>query len=284
MIETIVKERSAQVFGAYSPLEFRKQHWRSRPLFVKGGAHALLGSEMSYESFDAVIQDLRKNAPDALREREGEVVFAEAVSRNVPSLADACQSLSNQLGVRTGWFAGVRTFSDSGIGSHYDHSDNFVLQQQGTKIWTVAPPDSISSNERACRMLNVGGYGAAKIPEGTGQTYVLEPGDLLYLPLFWLHSGVSKGESLSLSVVCPAEPVQTVLLRAMRTVMTRHVLGHQAAPALPPDLEPAEEDKWNATMARTAELLSKQIMKPEIMQEIAETMRVSLMPGGCHKQ
>ena len=259
--------------------DFWRIHWRRKPLFVKGGAVFLLEKSISYAAFDEIAKELRSTRPEALRERPGEVVFIEAISRYNASLAAAGTLVSQRLSLPDGWIDGVRTLADSGIGSHYDHSDNFVLQQQGTKIWRVAPPVSIPPREKACRMLGVGNFGAAEIVEEEAETYVLEPGDMLYLPLFWLHSGISRGPSLSLSLVCPAESMQTVLLRAMRFVMTRHLLGHQPSPSLPAGSGEAEEARWTATMARSASLLLNRLTEEDLLNELASAMRAALSPG-----
>lgn len=258
--------------------KFRKDHWRKRPLFIKGGAKMLLKERFSYGDFDKVADDLRNKTPDVLRERFGEVTFIEAVSRYFPNLSDAQIGISQLLGFKGGWFDGVRTYSQSGIGSHYDHSDNFVLQQQGTKTWKIAPPDQIPAKERACRMLNVGEFGAVEIDDSVAETFVLEPGDLLYLPLFWLHSGVSAGPSLSLSLVCPAEPMQTLLLRATRSVMTRHLLGYQPVSTPPIGLQIESFEKWEAGIFGAASLLLGRINQDDLLNEIVQEMRALALP------
>ena len=78
-----------EVLEKFNLEEFRKDHWRKRPLFIKGGAEMLLKERFSYRDFDKVADDLRDKTPDVLRERSGEVTFIEAVSRYFPNLADA---------------------------------------------------------------------------------------------------------------------------------------------------------------------------------------------------
>lgn len=267
-----------EVLEKFNLEKFRNDHWRKRPLFIKGGAEMLLRERFSYRDFDKVADNLRDKTPDVLRERSGEVTFIEAVSRYFPNLTDAQTGLSQLLGFKGGWFDGVRTYSQSGIGSHYDHSDNFVLQQQGTKIWKVAPPAQIPTKERACRMLNIGEFGAFEIDDSVAETFVLEPGDLLYLPLFWLHSGVSTGPSLSLSLVCPAEPMQTLVLRATRSVMSRHLLGHQPVPTPPIGLDVESFEKWEAGIFGAATLLLRRINQDDLLNEIAREMCAMALP------
>ena len=127
-------------------------------------------------------------------------------------------------------------------------------------------------------MLNVGDFGAVEIDDSVAETFVLEPGDLLYLPLFWLHSGVSTGPSLSLSLVCPGEPMQTLVLRATRSVMTRHLLGHQPVPTPPIGLGVESFENWEAGIFGAAALLLDRINQDDLLNEIAQEMRVMVLP------
>ena len=80
-----------------------------------------------------------------------------------------------------------------GVGPHADSYDVFLLQVQGRRRWRVAPP------------------GAAGFVEGLPlkilrhfkpvHDWVLEPGDMLYLPPGWGHDGVAEGnECMTCSV------------------------------------------------------------------------------------
>jgi 50S ribosomal protein L16 3-hydroxylase len=79
-----------------------------------------------------------------------------------------------------------------GVGPHLDSYDVFLLQVHGRRRWRIAPP------------------GDAALVEGLPlkilrrfelqQEWVLEPGDLLYLPPRWGHDGVAEGECMTCSV------------------------------------------------------------------------------------
>lgn len=86
-----------------------------------------------------------------------------------------------------------------GVGAHVDSYDVFLLQLQGQRHWSVAPPqrgagrgdDGVDPAATALRHL------AHFEPT---QTWLLEPGDMLYLPPGWGHDGVAVGPCLTASI------------------------------------------------------------------------------------
>lgn len=81
-----------------------------------------------------------------------------------------------------------------GVGPHYDAYDVFLLQGQGRRRWRVGPvcgPDVRLRPHPALRLLT--GF-------ETLQDWVLEPGDMLYLPPGVAHDGVAIGDSVTYSI------------------------------------------------------------------------------------
>jgi 50S ribosomal protein L16 3-hydroxylase len=72
-----------------------------------------------------------------------------------------------------------------GVGPHFDSYDVFLLQAQGRRRWRIGRPRDLSFVEGApLKILR------CFVAE---QEYVLEPGDMLYLPPKWAHEGVADG-------------------------------------------------------------------------------------------
>lgn len=94
--------------------------------------------------------------------------------------------------------------ASGGIGAHFDDSDNFVFQVDGRKVWRIHSPDILDPQVIHARLIKLRGVGRCNIPEDTCEEYVLEPGDVLYLPFLWPHWGLSDGPSTSVSAVIPA--------------------------------------------------------------------------------
>lgn len=182
--------------------EFNGQYWRSRPLFVKGGARAL-GVEVGEREYRDVTGQLAHTHPHLVRHTSDEFIRAQNVDMGSERLRDFALGVSREMGWPVVWFDGVLAGHQDSIGCHIDASDNFILQQSGTKVWKLAPPDEVPAEDRRQMLLN---QPTSSPPTPAGFTeYVLEPGDLLYVPMFWLHWGVSAGPSLSLSLVANPE-------------------------------------------------------------------------------
>lgn len=84
----------------------------------------------------------------------------------------------------------------AGLVPHVDGEDNFLLQIDGTKSWSLWPNDSIRP--------------AHVRPETLGpaaMTVDLHPGDSLYIPVGWTHAGVAGDEGSS-HITYQVVPVQ----------------------------------------------------------------------------
>lgn len=83
-----------------------------------------------------------------------------------------------------------------GVGPHWDSYDVFLLQAEGQRRWQIGPtgyPDRVPE----C----IGGLPLKiiKDPQFT-EEFVLDPGDMLYLPPGWAHDGVAIGACTTLSI------------------------------------------------------------------------------------
>ncbi len=79
-----------------------------------------------------------------------------------------------------------------GVGAHYDGYDVFLLQGPGRRMWRL---------ERTRRFADVPDVPLRLIADfAPQQEYLLEPGDLLYLPPGWGHEGVALEESWTYSI------------------------------------------------------------------------------------
>ena len=79
-----------------------------------------------------------------------------------------------------------------GVGPHFDSYDVFLLQGMGSRRWQIsAKQDSELIPDAPLRIL------ARFEPE---QEWILEPGDMLYLPPKYAHNGVAIGDSMTYSI------------------------------------------------------------------------------------
>jgi 50S ribosomal protein L16 3-hydroxylase len=79
-----------------------------------------------------------------------------------------------------------------GVGPHVDAYDVFLLQVWGRRRWRIAPPgDSSLKPGLPLRIL-------ARFEPC--EEWLLEPGDMLYLPPGWGHDGVAEGPCMTASI------------------------------------------------------------------------------------
>jgi 50S ribosomal protein L16 3-hydroxylase len=93
-----------------------------------------------------------------------------------------------------------------GVGPHADSYDVFLLQLSGRRRWSIAPPIAPATARRAARPRPSPITAGAEDPlhhlalfEPTA-SWLLEPGDMLYLPPGWGHDGVAAGPCLTASI------------------------------------------------------------------------------------
>lgn len=200
--------------------EFVARSWRRRPLFVKGGARALFEQSLSEEDFHRLADEQERRYPRWVRrDAQRRAVFAQRLDR----VSEPLEQMARQIGVRMAWpdisFDGTAAEDGGGVGCHFDDSDNFVMQQSGRKLWRLEGPWTVSLAQRRLRMLGLLGdptLSDEPVEPAEALEFTLDPGDLLYIPVFWIHSGVSVGRSLSVSMVCGASNALDDVLPVIR--------------------------------------------------------------------
>ena len=120
-----------------------------------------------------------------------------------------------------------------GVGPHFDSYDVFLLQAQGQRRWRIGAQQDLSLVEgMPLKILK------NFVPE---EEFVLEPGDMLYLPPHYAHDGIAIGECMTYSIGFRAPSYQELgeaFLQFM--VETIELPGRYADPELTPPRAPAE--------------------------------------------
>ena len=193
-----------ELLGGLSPAAFMRRHWQKKPLLVRqawpgvqppltrAALFALAGRD-DVES--RLVQQrgdrwqlrqgpLPRRALPALR-RSGWTLLVQGLDLQVPA--------ANQMLSRFRFVPDARlddlmvswASDGGGVGPHIDSYDVFLLQVQGRRQWRIG---------RAADTLCVEGAPLKILrhfkPE---QEWLLEPGDMLYLPPGWAHDGIARG-------------------------------------------------------------------------------------------
>jgi 50S ribosomal protein L16 3-hydroxylase len=123
-----------------------------------------------------------------------------------------------------------------GVGPHFDSYDVFLLQAYGQRRWQISAQKDLSLVDGApLKILQ------SFQPE---QEFLLEPGDMLYLPPHYAHDGVAIGECMTYSIGFRA-PAYQELGEAFLEFMADSIdlPGRYADPDLRAGKHPAEISK-----------------------------------------
>jgi 50S ribosomal protein L16 3-hydroxylase len=222
---------STTLLGGLSPAQFMRRHWQKKPLLVRqaiadvvppldrSALLALAGSE-DVESRLLV----RDGGHWALR--HGPLPRRSLPSLKKPGWTLLVQGLDLYIDAARALLDRFRFVPDArlddlmvsyasdggGVGPHFDSYDVFLLQVRGRRRWSVArQKDRSLIPGLPLKIL------ARFEPE---HDWVLEPGDMLYLPPAWAHDGVAVGGdcmtcSIGMRVPACVDLARNVLQRAL---------------------------------------------------------------------
>lgn len=108
-----------------------------------------------------------------------------------------------------------------GVGPHFDSYDVFLLQTHGRRRWRISQQQDLSLDPRQpMKILN------RFVPE---QEWILEPGDMLYLPPHVAHEGIALGDCITCSIGFRA-PSETELLSQFLQRMAERIAADETKP------------------------------------------------------
>ena len=200
-----------RLLGGLSPAQFMKRHWQKKPLLVRQaipGFQPLLSRPALFDlAADAAVESrLLRHGGGRWTLRQGPLP-----RRGLPPLGQPDWTLLVQ-GVdlhHAGVHALLRQFrfvpdarlddvmisyatEGGGVGPHFDSYDVFLLQAHGRRRWRIGRQKDLRLVEGLPLKIL-----ADFEPE---EEYVLDPGDMLYLPPRWAHDGVALGECMTYSI------------------------------------------------------------------------------------
>ena len=255
------------LLGGISPERFMKQYWHKKPLLVRQAipqVQPVMGRTELFElaardevQSRLVIQDggswRLKHGPFQRRalpplKRPGWTLLVQGV--------DLQQELAHAL-VQAFRFVPDCRLDDlmisyatdgGGVGPHFDSYDVFLLQVQGRRRWRIGRQKDLSLQaDVPLKIL------ADFAPE---QEFLLEAGDMLYLPPRYAHDGVAVGDCMTCSIGFRA-PQQGELARELLQRLADdapELVGDSLYrdPHQPATLSPAEIPMAVQTFAREA--------------------------------
>jgi 50S ribosomal protein L16 3-hydroxylase len=218
------------LLGGLSPRTFLREYWQKKPLLVRGaipGFNGLLSNdalldlardediESRFIAHDAQGWQLEHGPlPGSVRRRSKThpwTVLVQGLNLILPQ-ADALMRRFAFIPYARLDDVMVSYATHGGtVGPHFDSYDVFLLQGTGRRRWQISAQRDLSLVEGApLRILR------RFVAE---QEWLLEPGDMLYLPPQYAHNGVAEGECTTYSIGFRAPSAQelgTALLDHLR--------------------------------------------------------------------
>ena len=221
--------QTLQLLGGISPAEFMSKYWQKKPLLIRNAIPNYKPLLSRTELFELAAQDdVESRLIVANGDKNGDVwkmSQGPMLPKSLPSLKKPnwtllvqgvdlhnaqVHALKNQFR-----FAPDARLDDvmisfatdgGGVGPHFDSYDVFLLQAQGQRRWRIGKQKDLTlQKDVPLKIL------ANFAPE---QEFVLDAGDMLYLPPLYAHEGVAVGECMTYSIGFRA-PAQLELAREL---------------------------------------------------------------------
>lgn len=210
------------LLGGLSPEAFMRRHWQKKPLLIRQAVQGVKPPLDRAELFalagrDDVESRLIVHEPGKMAGKGKAATSAWRLEhgplarRALPPLAQPAWTLlvqgldlhvpaAHELLTRFRFVPEARlddlmisyATDGGGVGPHYDSYDVFLLQVHGRRRWRIGrlKDDSLLPDVP----LKILSQFEAE------QEWVLEPGDMLYLPPRWAHDGIAEGECMTCSI------------------------------------------------------------------------------------
>lgn len=214
-----------QLLGGITAREFLRDYWQKKPLLIRQAipdfespidADELAGLALEEEVESRLViehgerpWELRRGpfAEDAfstLPEREW-TLLVQAVDQFVPEVAELLEHFRFLPSWRIDDVMISFAAPGGSVGPHFDNYDVFLLQAQGKRNWKIGQMCNSESPLLQHADLRI----LAEFEQS--EEWVLEPGDMLYLPPRLAHFGIAEDDCMTYSVGFRAPSAAEVL-------------------------------------------------------------------------
>jgi 50S ribosomal protein L16 3-hydroxylase len=199
------------LLGGISPTHFLRNCWQKKPLLIRGAIPGFKGLLSLDELIRLACEDEAQSRLVTQRNRKWDVRTGPFTNRDFSRLSNKnwtllVQDINHFLPsarelLMNFQFIPYARLDDlmvsyapegGGVGPHFDSYDVFLLQGPGRRLWQVsAQQDKRLVDDAPLKILR------DFRPE---QEWILEPGDMLYLPPGYAHNGIAKEPCMTYSV------------------------------------------------------------------------------------
>lgn len=257
-----------QLLGGISPAKFIAEYWQKKPLLIRqaipGFTGLLSANELAGLACDDDVQSrivqfkskkwhLSQGPFDEdtfarLPEKDW-TLLVQSVNHHLEEASTLLQRFNFIPHARLDDLMVSYAPDGGGVGPHFDSYDVFLLQGLGQRLWRISEQTDLTLVEGA----------PLKILKqfATEQEFLLNPGDMLYLPPKVAHWGIAVGECMTYSIGFRAPAMQELAAQFMLYMQEHmHIAGMVADPDLKLQKHPA---KLHANMVGQVAKAFKQI-------------------------
>ena len=216
------------LLGGLTPAQFMRRHWQKKPLLVRQAIPEFVPPVLRSDLFALAADESVESRRVQLVKGAWKLRHGPFTRRALPALQqpdwtllvqgvdlhnDAVHALMQQFRfvpeARLDDLMISYASNGGGVGPHFDSYDVFLLQAHGRRRWRIGRQKDLALREDIpLKVL------AHFEPE---EEFVLEPGDMLYLPPRYAHDGIAEGECMTYSIgfraPARAEMAQELLVR-----------------------------------------------------------------------
>lgn len=200
------------LLGGLTTSQFMRRHWHKKPLLVRqaipgfkapiprarllamageDGVESRLIQQLEGDNWKLSHGPLSRRSLPALT-KPGWTVLVQGVDMHDAKAHELLQQFRFVPEARLDDLMISFATDQGGVGPHFDSYDVFLLQAQGKRRWRIGRQKDLSLQQgKPLKILS------NFEPE---EEFVLEPGDMLYLPPKWAHDGVAEGECMTYSI------------------------------------------------------------------------------------
>lgn len=270
------------LLGELSVAEFLRDYWQKKPVLIRNAwpdfqpllaADELAGLSLEEEIESRIVMEHGKEGPwEILKGPFSDDIFAElpeshwtllvqAVDHWIPEAADLMEHFRFLPRWRIDDLMISFAVDGGSVGPHYDQYDVFLLQAEGQREWRIGQMCSEQSD-----ILDGPKIRVLKEFAETGR-WVLNPGDMLYLPPQLAHYGIAKGNCQTYSIGFRAPSQAELAQAALDQVLATSSEDMRYTDA---DLEPLQNsgEITNTDKQRLLTLLTHAINQPELIGDL----------------
>ncbi|MCG8537545.1 MAG: cupin domain-containing protein [Pseudomonadales bacterium] len=250
-----MSSKPIEVLGGRSAQLFLAEYWQKKPLLIRnalpGVENLLEPEEMAGLALEDAVESriILERSPVDWELRHGPftdktfnnlppthwTLLIQALDHLVPAVADILEQFDFLPNWRIDDIMGSFAPRGGSVGPHFDYYDVFLVQAHGQRRWQLG--QQCDENTPI-----IGGL-PVKILEAFDPTqeWVLNPGDILYLPPGLAHYGVAENDCMTFSVGFRAPSEQEIFNEFAHFISQHHQQDRRLED---PDLAPQSNPGW----------------------------------------